>query len=162
MKLRLWVLACVVALGAIFPASALAQKPMEPVEVDPVQFPAGEVCAFAVELEPLVNKLKMKTFSSGRMMITGTLKARVTNLHADPDRSMVVNISGRVTITPLPNGNARVVAAGRQLLIFFATDIGGPGLFLTVGRGLSLIDTNENLISFQQSGRMIDVCAALA
>ncbi len=163
MKLRLWLYPCVVVLAALLAPGALAQQgpQKEPLENEPLEFAAGEVCPFAVKLEPVANKEMIKTFPNGRQMINGRLTARVTNL--DANRSMVVNISGPGTFTELENDRLRLVLRGRNLLFSFESDVLGAGLFLTTGRVVAVLDlATETIVSHQHRGRAIDLCARLA
>ena len=162
MKLRLSLYPFVVVVAALLAPSALAQKPVkEPVVLEPIEFAAGEVCPFAVRLEAIGNKQQMKTFPSGRVMITGRLITRVTNLATN--RSMVVNTSGPVTMTELENDRIRIVGRGRNIVFSFERDVTGAALLLTTGRGVSILDlATDTVVSYQHQGRAIDLCARLA
>jgi hypothetical protein len=164
MGLRLSLFACLLVIGTLVASSALAQKgpEKEPAPFEPVEFAAGEVCPFAIRITSEANKETLKTFPNGREMITGRLTLRVTNLDA-PGRSIVVNASGPVTVTPLENDRVRIVQRGRNLLWFFERDVVGPGLLLTTGRVVQVLDLEEDVIvSFQHRGGETDLCAALA
>lgn len=163
MGLRLSLFACLLVIGTLAASSALAQQgpEKEPFPFEPVEFAAGEVCPFAIGLESVTSNATLKTFPNGREMITGRLTVRITNL--DADRSIVVNASGPLTVTPLANDRIQIVARGRNLLWFFERDVVGPALLLTTGRVVEVLDLEEDIIvSFQHRGGETDLCAALA
>ncbi len=164
MKLRFSLVACLVLGALVASPGALAQQgpEKEPLPAEPLEFAAGEVCPFALRIEPVVNKETIKTFPNGRELITGRLTVRVTNL--DEDRSIVVNVSGPVTITPLENDMIQIVVRGRNLLWFFERDVGGARLLLTTGRAEAVLDLEADAITsfVQRTGTATDLCAQLA
>jgi hypothetical protein len=81
---------------------------------DPGEFPAGEVCPFAVQFDPTDLKASLTTFSDGRSKLTTSGTERLTN--AVSGESVSVRLGGSIVSTPLPNGDARLSAHGRVLL----------------------------------------------
>jgi hypothetical protein len=161
MKLRLGIFGCVLLTGALLAPSALAQKPVkEPFASEPLEFPAGDVCPFPVLIEPVASNQSIKTFPDGRMLVTGRGRERVTNL--DSGESIVVTTSGSLLITPLPNGDLRLVARGQALFFLLPQDVGGPGLIRMRGRLVEVLDPEADAITaFRLRGQRTDVCAQL-
>ena len=138
-----------------------------------IEAAAGEVCAFPVLIEFLDSKNKALTFTdkSGtpvRQIITGKLRARVTNLVTE--ESLVMNISGPAFLSFTEEGRpATVTLGGRALLILRAgIDVAPPGVFLTSGRVVLAIsftidkEAGEVAAIVSQTGRMQDLCTVLA
>ncbi len=151
------------------PSIALADKPIREAlpAPEPIEAAAGEVCAFPVLIEFLESKNKAVTFTddSGtplRQIITGRLRARVTNLTTD--ESLVVNVSGPAFLSFTAEGLATVTLGGRGLLILRAgIDVAPAGVFLTSGRVvLAIGPAGEVAGIISQTGQMQDLCAALA
>jgi hypothetical protein len=146
------VLATVVALGLLVPATVLAQKPTR----DPL--PAGPVtvsgsCSFDVLVEIVENKEFITVFSSGKTIITGQLFLRVTNLSTG--KTMLLNVSG-----PGINNLADTSTfnlSGTSLIWF-------PGsLLLTKGPVTLTLDAEGNVIGFNATSKGgINLCTALS
>jgi hypothetical protein len=164
-KLRHALLFALATLAALALApTASAQKPTkEPVEQPPDEVIEG-ICAFPVLIETVVNNEKLLTFPDGSMLITGTLKVRVTNVD-DPANSRLLNISGPGKITPTPDGGEIVEARGTWLWVFMPDEL-GPGepgqIILTTGRARAVFEADGSASFTVLSGRRIDVCALLA
>jgi hypothetical protein len=140
--------------SALLVPAALADKPIkEPLPAPPFIDVSGS-CSFDVRIDFLVNKEFIKTFASGKTLVTGRLVVRVTNL-VNPSKSRVLNISG-------PGKNDLAEPSTFNLsgssLIFF------PGvLVLTHGPVALTFDANGNVTSFTQtSASSVDLCALLA
>ena len=162
--------AVLLVLLALLPASAaLADKPTrEPLPApEPLEFAAGEVCAFPVRIEAVDSKNKAVTFTDEdgnpvRQIITGTLRMRVTNLATG--ESLVVNVSGPGFLTFTADGLATVTLGGRGLL-FLRAGIDAPpaGVFLVSGRlVLAIGPAGEVTEIVSRTGQLQDLCAALA
>jgi hypothetical protein len=145
-------IAAVAALGVV--ASASAEKPIrEPLFLEDLELEG--FCSFPVLVEVTANKEFVKIFSDGRILVTGKLFVRLTNLD-DPDQVLDLNISGPGLIAP----EERVF--GRGLYLAFPQDARGPGLFLTTGR-VDIIRAESGFIeNFTVRGRFVDLCAVLA
>ena len=161
--MKLWLSISVTALiaAAVVAPSASAEKPVkEPVELGPQEFAAGEVCPFPILVDPDV-KAWQTTFSNGRDLFQAKGTMRVTNTLSG--ESVSLHVAGPVTSTLLPNGDVRSTARGRVLLFYFAGDVIGPALHLTIGRVVEIFDADTGLItSSELSGQRIDVCAQLS
>jgi hypothetical protein len=133
--------------------AALAAPPTrEPLVLE--DFVAENVCSFPVLVEATANKEFVTFFDDGRILVTGKLFVRLTNV--ETGKSLELNISGPVTITETE------VIRGRGLLILFPEDAGGPGLLLTSGRVVLIRGEDGFLANATFKGRTVDVCAALA
>ena len=149
----------VVALAAILTSAllvpvAVADKPIkEPLPAPPFLI-VSDSCFFDVRIDFLVNKEFIKTFASGKTLITGRLVVRVTNLD-NPSKSRVLNISG-----PGKDDLAApsTVHLSGSSLVFF------PGVMVLTHGPVSLtFDADGNVTSFTQtSSSSRDLCALLA
>ena len=136
-------------------STAWADPPTrEPVPLEPFTFPAGQVCAFPLQVEPLRDKEKVTTFSDGRMRLTGSFVARLTN--TENGRSIVVNASG-------PGWLDTNVSQGAGLVFLFPGDVGGPGAYLFHGRVVITFDDAGDIVALESSGqRSGNLCNAIA
>src|SRR6476619_7605052 len=82
------VIAVVAVFGSVGAASASPPR-SEPVPV-PDQFTVEGICSFTVQIDVLMNREKITTFSNGTQLITGAVKMRLTNT-SKPDNSVVLN-----------------------------------------------------------------------
>lgn len=120
------------------------------------------ICPFDVEIVVTDNKEYSKTFSDGRMLITGKLK--VTLINAETGKSLDANISGQGVFRFHEDGSLTLHAHGRWLFFFFPGQLGpgAPGrMFLNSGRVILNSGPEGDEIS-KRTGHMRDVCAALA
>ena len=111
-------------------------------------------CAFPVSVHFAVNDETTKTFTSGKTLVTGRL---VVEFSAN-GKTVRVNISGPVTITPTSDGSVTVVGRGVG---------GGPMLTadgVTIGYAAGPVSINpENGTGTLEHGAFrLDICAALA
>jgi len=162
MKLRIGLLAMVLAVGGALASTALAEPPVkEPLVSEPQEFPAGVVCPFPILGESVSGNESITFFASGRFHITGEGSTRFTNL--ETQESIVLDTSGVVTFRPLEDGNLAITGSGRNIFFFLPQDVGGAGLFLLTGRISEILDTSTDTITSSSSiGQRVDVCAALS
>jgi hypothetical protein len=164
MKTRLRLLVCLSALVAtgIVASGAWGAKPeTEPIVIDePEEFAAGDVCPFAVLIEPdLVGRAT--TFSDGRTQTR--LRGTVGVTNASSGESVSLGVSASATVTELPDGDLRSTTRGRALLFYAEGDVIGPGLFYTKGRVVETFDgTTGAITAVELSGQRADVCALLS
>jgi hypothetical protein len=120
------------ALLLLLAPAAIAAKPVkEPLPTpEPSVFAAGEICPFPLLEEIVANREKSITFSDGSQLITGTFKARLTNL--DTGESILVNASGPARAT-VEGDILHVASRGPTLLLANATEPGGPGALFVRG-----------------------------
>ena len=154
MKRLSLVLGLAVAVALLLPSVAAADKPIR--EGLPAEdFTIQGSCAFDVDLQVLVNKEFITTFSDGRQLITGRLVVRLTNVATG--KSIDLNISGPGFITPHADGSVTFELSGRSLVFL-------PGLLeLTSGPVVLEIDPAGNVVSYAKtSAAAVDLCAVLA
>jgi hypothetical protein len=136
------------------PAVSAPPAPGGAPSMDPIIFAAGERCPFPIAITVRDNSAVRHELPSGILIISGQVRATVTNMETDASRAY--NISGPVTFDPATN---RVVMVGSSL-IGAPPDIGGPFLIVTSGR-VSFIDGQP--IDQPLRGHVRhDVCADLA
>ncbi len=152
-----------IALGFVilFTSMAFAQKPVkEPFLYQPIEFNAGDVCAFPIHILG-DGKQNSLVFPSGREMYVGHGSVTVTNVATGA--SIELAQSGRYVQTLLADGTARLETNGQQLFFALPQDVGGPALTLATGQARMTYDIAADAVtSLRLSGRTIDVCAALA
>jgi hypothetical protein len=124
--------------------------------------PLPDICPFTVQLDVLANKEYSKTFRNGRVLITGKLKIRLTNVESG--KAIDANISGQGVFRFHEDGSLTLHAHGRWLFFFFPDELGpgAPGrMFLNSGRLVLNAGPGGTEIT-SRTGHMLNVCAALA
>jgi hypothetical protein len=147
----------VLALGLTFgrPSVAAQNRPQDVNET--ITLPAGEVCAFGVELL-LIGKAKTIELQGDRFIITSPgLDVTLTNLD-NPSKRVTLNITGVFHQTTKEDGSLVTLVTGRNLL--FDPD---AGFVLAIGRFSFVFDASGNLIQpLSGKGQLIDACALIA
>lgn len=146
-------------------APVAAAKPLREFLPAPefIEFAAGELCAFPVRIDVLVNKEYGTTFfdESGQpthTIVTGRLVVRLVNLD-DTSASVVVNASGPGLVV-YEGDNIRVTLRGRSL-IFLPSD---HLLYLNSGQ---VVEFGNGAIQpvvlpvISQTGHRVDYCPIL-
>jgi hypothetical protein len=113
------------------------------------------LCSFPVLVEFTANK-EFVTFFEDRILVTGKLFVRLTNLD-DPSNSLTLNISGPAHISETSERSG-----GRGLFLLFPEDVGGPGLILTTGRVDVVRGEDGFITNLSVKGNSVNICAALA
>jgi hypothetical protein len=152
-------LASLIVVGALAGSStALADPPVrEPGVIGDFTTDAGDVCSFPVSFEFVTAKGIFKFFSDGRILITGQLKVRLTNL--DTEKALELNISGPGHI----DASGTEIALGSGIFILFdGIDVGGPALLFTHGRFVVTRAPDGSISNIEVHGTSTDLCAALA
>jgi hypothetical protein len=131
--------------------------PNPPEEIDFTQtIPAGDLCAFGVELSG-TGKAKTIELPGKRFIFTSPgLDATLTNLD-DPSKQVTLNVTGAFHQTTEGDGSVVTVTTGRSLL-------GDPeaGFVLAIGHFSFVFDAEGNLIQpLAGKGQVIDVCALI-
>lgn len=127
----------------------------------PIPFAAGVACPFPVLLTPTVSSevLKLWTDPDGnpvRALITGNLVVRTTNL--DTGASITQDASGPVDVRYNPDGSQDVTFTGRNIML-----LRNPaGLVLLSGHAIGHVDTAGSFQILEQTGSVVDICAAIA
>jgi hypothetical protein len=158
----------VVGIGAFVLALVLQSSPAQaagPTRValdnQPISFAAGAACPFPVVLTPTVSDevLKLWTDADGnpvRALITGNLVVRTTNL--DTGASITQDASGPVDVRYNPDGSQDVTFTGRNIML-----LRNPaGLVLLSGHAIGHVDPDGTFRVLEQSGNVVDICAAVA
>jgi hypothetical protein len=152
------------AVCAAFSASAAyATAPTrEPAPIPP-SFTVEGICSFTVQVDVLVNREKITTFSNGTQLITGTVKDRLTNA-SDPEQSIVVNASGPATLVPQSDGTLILTGRGLGLQPFpaGASITGMPEFLQFSGREVLRFNPDGSFKEITRAHVKLDVCAALA
>ena len=144
--------------------TAAPHEPTPPVPVDPTPFvlmqnsplgcPDFDVTGSVTGSGKFINLP-----GGGQIAISPNL--RITLMANGNSVSYV--ITGASHIEPLPDGNTKVRATGRNLILVPLTNSHPKGLFLTSGNVDFTIDSNGNEVQvFSGPGKVVDVCAALA
>jgi hypothetical protein len=156
--------ALLVACSAAFLASAAYATPptREPAQI-PDSFTVEGICTFTVQVDVLVNRAQITTFSNGTQLITGSAKYRLTNA-SDPAQSIVVNASGPATLVPQNDGTLILTGRGLGLQPFPAdASITGTAEFLLLsGREVLQFNPDGSFQEIKRAHVKLDVCAALA
>ena len=144
---------------------AMANPPTRVPSMPIADFTLTDSCSFPVLVHIDTNKEVTTTFTDGHRLVTGALKATLTNT-TDPSKSLNVNISGPGTFTSLANGETLQKSVG-PWLFFFSPNQLGPGtpgrLILTTGTVTAILDSNGNLTEFTHTnGTTTDLCTQLA
>ena len=163
-------LLALVVLAAAVPAVAASGKPERfPANNPLLTFDAGQVCSFAIRLEPIGDKQVVKVFSNGRVMITGRLSGRISRLDAEGNavESTTVNVSGPIVLTFNDDGTINVKGTGNTLFFFFPGDLGPgqPGALLSMtGLVEEVVNADfDEIISFSHRGGTTEnLCETLA
>jgi hypothetical protein len=164
LRFRVPALVALVACSAAFSASAAYATPptREPAQI-PDSFTIEGICTFTVQIDVLVNREQLTTFSNGTLLVTGALKLRLTNT-SNPENSLVVNASGPARLVTLADGTVVQTGRGLGLQPFPAeASITGETEFILVS-GLEVLEFYPDG-SFKEIKRghvKLDVCAALA
>ena len=128
-------------------------------------FTLTDICSFPVLVHVDTNNDVTTTFSDGRMLVTGSLTATLTNV-TNPSNSIDVNISGPGTFTPLPDVGTLQKSVGPWLWFFPPNQFapGTPGiLILTTGVVTVTLDATGNATLFTHTnGTTTDLCPKLA
>jgi hypothetical protein len=130
----------------------------------PIQVPApfgeftGQYCEdFAVRIRETTNRGTMKIFSSGAIIITGTLRVEVTNL--ETGKTIALNISGPAMFS----SDGTTLFGPGPWLLFGEPGFFGPGSprMLETNHGRLVISLVDGSI-VSRTGRRVDLCPLLA
>jgi hypothetical protein len=150
MKQRVLVAAAVVCASTMAPAIASAGPVVPKGEPFSVNFSAGVLCAFDLNISG-INGQTLHDSGHGVILLSGPFAATFTNLSTGAAKSY--NISGPTLVDK--NG---VVSVTGPNVILQPSDVGTPFVLRTTGR---VIFTPENTIASIR-GTVTDVCALLS
>ena len=140
--------ACAGLLLLATPGAAQATAPDQvPATPSTFTFAAGQVCSFPLKYAEGPNKAVLRTFSNGRLTITGSYKVTLTNL--DTGAKLGVNASGPLFFAA--NGDLR--EAGPQLFVLFPFDVYGPGIYVYTGRTIPTRGPDGAIVSIVNNGK---------
>jgi hypothetical protein len=152
------------AFMSVMPLSAHATAPSrEPVEIPPA-FVLADHCTFNIQIEIVKNNEVLTTFydvdgAVVRQSVTGALIVRLTN-KANPEHSLLFNISGAGQYHFLPDGSTELQGSGPWLHFGIADR---PGeVLLMYGRFTATITENGEFFLTELPSNVQDVCALLS
>ena len=161
---RLIAVGAVLAFGLLGASSAFAAKPTHETSTSPpVEFPAGFVCEFPIQVSAQTSNVTTFFDRQGnpvRILITHFSPVTVTN--ADTGKSITVPHGAAFHSFPNPDGSQTLITTGHALVAAFPTDVGGPSLTLYSGRVVQTLTANFDLTAITTSGKSVDMCAALS
>jgi hypothetical protein len=149
------VLALIVTVAAFAPSATSGKPIREPAPV-PESF-VDPTCGFPILIEVLDQNEFIKIFDSGRAIVTGTLKVRLSA----GENWIELNISGPLHISE----DGTLVLGGRSVNPFPAGALGpgsDPVILLNSGRMVVTFDEEGNPTLIDIVGRSTDLCAVLA
>ena len=140
------------------PASAAPKVPKgEPLFDEPLTFPAGQLCDFAVTLQGISGQVVRTTLPDGTTILTGPAVITITN--ETNELSTTLNISGP-TFTSASGDD--VILPGPAIILLFPgvpSNPAGPRILATTGRA-TLVDGVFDIDTF--TGKTQNVCEQLA
>jgi len=148
------VLALVATTALALSGVALASPPTKTPAPSPEFFTVTGSCAFDVLVHTTAQNESQITFSDGTFLVTGKLKADLTN--AVTGKTISLNIPGPGRYVPAADGTLTLTVDGPWFLFF-------PGQALFVrGQGTLLVGPDGPLSFSQRGGTTQDLCAALS
>jgi hypothetical protein len=139
--------------------------PWEPTYQGPISVPAGVVCSFPVQADPVRQDLALRYHydeagNPDGYQVKGVLIGRITNL--DTGASVERNLSGFGTVLYNPDGSWEAVVTGPFLVFFVTGDNPSSQLLLFSGRTVLRGDPTGSKTLVSQSGATEDLCATLS
>lgn len=146
--------ACSALVALSFVPVAGAEAPVREF-VPASDFTISGSCAFDVAVHIVANKEYGITFSNGATLVTGALKATLTNV-SDPTKSTTLNIPGPGLNTVSGDGTFTIDARGPWLFFY-------PGVLLyTTGYNTFTVSPSGEITLEQRGGASLDLCSVLA
>lgn len=153
MRMALVCATCSALVALSLVPAAGAEKPVREF-VPASDFTVSGSCSFDVAFHVVANKEYGLTFSDGATLVTGALKATLTNV-SKPDNSIVLNVPGPGLTTVSEDGTATVDAKGPWLWFYPGVMRYTTGhVIFTAGAGGFTLD--------QIGGTSLDICSVLA
>jgi hypothetical protein len=155
---------CIVFAG-VGTAAANGGPTTEPAPSSPLEFAAGDPCAFGVRLEPIQDSVVVRTWPARAngdiiQIYSGTLKSKATN--TDTGRSIRFDNSGSARVVLHADGTADIEYSSPSVIWNLAEELGRDGLWLTLlGHTYEHYDADFNLISQRLAVGRLDLCRAL-
>ncbi|GAA5195383.1 hypothetical protein GCM10023346_25180 [Arthrobacter gyeryongensis] len=145
------------------PASAAASKPPE-IQAFSVSVPAGNGCAFQLDITGTNGQLTQISFNNGSFFNVGK-GVLLTYTNHTTGKSYTVNTAGSVDrFVHNADGTYTAYLSGHNGYVYFSTDATGPRAIQYTGRLVVTTDsTLSNTLSVDfTSGQSVDICAALS
>ncbi|HET7856095.1 MAG TPA: hypothetical protein VFL41_06520 [Gaiellaceae bacterium] len=156
-------LVMVAVLGAALALAPLASadRPIRIVLDDPPDA-TGQFCEdFEVRVHTTRNNEVLTIFTSGAALVTGALRVEVTNVETDETIGLNIPGPGRFSAD-----GSTLLGTGPWLVFGAEGDLGEdspPQMNFVTGRLVLTFDETGSVSSFSVlSGRVVDICAALA
>jgi hypothetical protein len=156
---------------ALFIALPAAAQGPERIWFDEEQLRLGEeYCGFPALLDDDFSKAKALIFppdedGNQRIIQNGVIQSTFINLD-DPDRSINLNLGGKITIHVNADGTLQAQASGTFFAWYGPAEAAaselGVGVFLVHGRGTESYDSAGNLVEATAWGQVTDLCAELS
>jgi len=153
--------------GAVGAATAAEGSwgPWESTYQGPISVPAGLVCSFPVQADPVRQDLAVRyrydeAGNPDGYQVKGVLIGRITNL--DTGASVERNLSGFGTVVFNPDGSWEAVVTGPFLVFFRTGDSPSNKLLLLSGHTVLRGDPTGVKTLVSQSGRSEDLCTTLS
>lgn len=153
--------ACTAAVGALAVPAVAAEPDWQ------VEFPAGVACTFPLTISGIGTSQVYREFPVRdgvvRVLNAGRGSANTyTNMDTSASFTSKANGSVLSTTTTLADGSSTSALTGHTVVIMFPTDVpAGPTTTLYTGRVVLRADAAGVTTLVQESGRALDVCAAL-
>ncbi len=157
---RFFLISFVVTLATLAGASvAAADKPTR-FALPAQDFTLTGVCPFPVEIQVVENREYATVFSNGSLLVTGSLRLRLTN--TTPGESLTVNASGPARFTPNDDGTTTLELHGRTLLFLTTEQTSEPFLHLISGHVVLRGSEHGPTDVLAEHGSVTDLCEVLA
>jgi hypothetical protein len=143
------------------PSARAAQPVITRGEVDE-EFVLEDLCAFPVDVHITGTFVDITTEDENGTHITEVLpqgEAVLTNVESGT--STTIHNAGPSFLTFFPDGSVRLVGAGGGVIFGIIPETGEPGIVQVNGRIEFFFDPEGNE-TFNRSGRLVDLCSALA
>lgn len=148
--------------------SALAAPPAHELIVSPpLEFGAGEMCAFPILLEATAERSKQTTFAVGpdgsqRLVTRGWATNRVTNLESGQSRTFMGGY--RISIVFASDGSIEVDGTGVLFAFYFEGDASdlAPGMHAVNGHAHESYAADGTFLSATFTGHSTNLCETMA
>jgi hypothetical protein len=168
MKRFVTVMLAVVAFSGAVGVAAAAEDswgPWEPTYQGPISVPAGLVCSFPVQADPVRQDLAIRYHydeagNPDGYQVKGVLIAQITNV--DTGASVERNSSSFGTVLYNSDGSWEAVVTGPFLVFFVTGDNPSNQLLLLSGRTVLRGDPTGTKTLVSESGASEDLCTTLS
>jgi hypothetical protein len=141
--------------SGVTPASATTLPPL----------PACANFDVIVDIQGGVQVNRTFVDKAGNVRILGAGKGSDLTFTNASDPSKTFSLTGNGSViqtTVFPDGSSSVLATGHNVVLLFPTDENGPSTKLYIGQVTYNSDAFGNFTNVDNTGRTVDICAALA